>query len=121
MSKMIFVVDDNDTNLAMAEGALEEQYKVITLPSAARMFAMLKKITPDLILLDIEMPETNGFEALKLLKASDLYAGIPVIFLTGNSDAASEAYGIELGAVESISKPFSKPALLNRVEHHLYA
>jgi putative two-component system response regulator len=120
MQKMIFVVDDSSTNLAVAEVALEQLYRVMTLPSAASMFAMLKKITPDLILLDIEMPDTNGFEALKQLKSNNLYSSIPVIFLTNMSDANNEAYGIELGAVDFISKPFSKPVLLNRIKHHLH-
>lgn len=119
MQKMIFVVDDSSTNLAVAEVALEQLYRVITLPSAESMFAMLKKVSPDLILLDIEMPAMNGFEALKQLKADSLYKSIPVIFLTNMSDAANEALSIELGAVDFISKPFSKPVLLNRIKHHL--
>jgi len=58
--KTIFVVDDSDTNLAMAEEALEEHYNVMTMLSAAKMFALLEKIIPNIILLDIEMPEMNG-------------------------------------------------------------
>jgi len=119
MQKTIFVVDDNGTNLSMAEEVLEKQYRVITLASAAKMFAVLEKVTPDLILLDIEMPEMSGFEAMQRLKSSDLYAAIPVIFLTGLTDAASEAYGIELGAVDFIGKPFSAPVLKNRIRNHL--
>jgi putative two-component system response regulator len=120
MTKMIFVVDDSDTNLAVANEALKQQYNVMTLPSAERLFDMLKKVTPDLILLDIEMPEMNGFEALRQLKASDLYADIPVIFLTSRSESSNEAYGIELGATDFIGKPFSKPVLLNRIKYHLH-
>ena len=119
MQKVIFVVDDNSTNLSMAEEALEKQYQVMTLSSAAKMFKLLEKVTPDLILLDIEMPEMSGFEAMQRLKAGDSYANIPVIFLTGLTDAANEAYGIELGAVDFIAKPFSEPVLLNRIRNHL--
>ena len=119
MQKTIFVVDDNDTNLSMAEEALEEQYRVMTLPSAAKMFALLEKITPDLILLDIEMPEINGFDALRRLKTNVSYAGIPVIFLTSMNDAATEVHGFQLGVVDFISKPFSAPVLLNRIRTHL--
>ena len=118
--KTIFVVDDNAINLSMAEEALEKQYRVITFLSAAKMFTVLKKVTPDMILLDIEMPEMNGYEAMKRLKSADLHSGIPVIFLTGLMDDASEALGIELGAVDFITKPFSRPVLLNRIEHHLH-
>jgi putative two-component system response regulator len=83
------------------------------------MFSLLRKKRPDLILLDIEMPEMNGFEAMKQLKASDIHTEIPVIFLTGRTDIVSEAYGIELGAVDFITKPFSEPVLLNRIKNHL--
>ncbi|MCL2826342.1 MAG: response regulator [Eggerthellaceae bacterium] len=116
---MIFVVDDNDTNLSMAKEALKGQYRVMTLPSAKKMFALLEKITPDLILLDIEMPEMDGFEALQGLKANIEYKDIPVIFLTSMTDAAIEARGFQLGVVDFIAKPFSAPVLLNRMKTHL--
>jgi len=85
--KTIFVVDDSDTNLTMAESALEDQYRVMTMPSAASMFKFLDKVVPDLILLDIEMPDMNGFEALKKLKSENAWSEIPVIFLTGRNNA----------------------------------
>jgi len=117
--KTIFVVDDNDIYLSMAKNVLEGHYRVLTIPSAAKMFALLEKITPDLILLDIEMPEMDGFEALLYLKSSHLYTAIPVIFLTGYTDDNIEAYGFELGVVDFITKPFSDPVLLNRIKTHL--
>ena len=119
MQKTIFVVDDNDTNLSMAKEALKEQYRVMTLPSAAKMFAFIEKVTPDLILLDIEMPEMDGFEALKCLKDNASQAGIPVIFLTSMTDASIEVRGFQLGVVDFITKPFSAPVLLNRIKTHL--
>ena len=119
MQKTIFVVDDSSTNLAAAENALENQYLVIPLSSAAKMFSALDKIMPDLILLDIDMPGMDGFEAIKRLKANDLHSGIPVIFLTALTETDTEAKGIELGAVDFIVKPFSVPVLLNRVKNHL--
>jgi putative two-component system response regulator len=117
MKKTIFVVDDNDTNLSMARDALNEQYRVMTMPSAGKMFDLLGKITPDLILLDIEMPEIDGFEALVRLK--DMWANIPVIFLTSMTDAAVEVRGFQLGVVDFIAKPFSAPVLINRIKTHL--
>jgi len=120
MQKMIFVVDDSDTNLSVAEEVLEKQYRVMTLPSAVRMFTLLEKVVPDLILMDVNMPEMSGYEALKQLKKSNMYADIPVIFLTGLTDSTNEAYGIELGAVDFITKPFSEPVLLNRIKNHLH-
>jgi putative two-component system response regulator len=113
------VVDDNDTNLLVAEEALESQYDVVTMPSAAKMFELLEKITPDLILLDIKMPGMNGLEALARLKSGNTHVGIPVILLTSLTDSSVEAQGFELGAVDFISKPFSAPVLLNRIRNHL--
>ncbi|MCL1828256.1 MAG: response regulator [Oscillospiraceae bacterium] len=119
MQKTIFVVDDSATNLSTAEKVLENHYRVITLSSAVKMFTILEKVTPDLILLDIEMPDMSGFEAMKRLKSGDSYSEIPVIFLTALTDAVNEAHGIELGAVDFIVKPFSEPVLLNRIKNHL--
>jgi len=117
--KTVFVVDDSDTNLAMAEEALEDQFRVMTIPSAEKMFSLLEKMTPDLILLDIEMPEMNGFEALEKLKANNAWLGIPVVFLTGTTDAAIEERSAKLGAVGLVTKPFSPSALLDRVNAHI--
>jgi len=117
--KTIFVVDDSDTNLAAAEEALEDHYNIMTIPSAAKMFSLLAKITPDLILLDIEMPVTNGFEALGQLKTSSLWANIPVIFLTGTINASIEEQGKKLGAVDIILKPFAAAFILERIKEHI--
>jgi len=117
--KMIFIVDDSDTNLARAEEALEDIYNVMTIPSAAKMFSMLEKFLPDLILLDIEMPQMDGFEALGLLKSDKRFADIPVIFLTSLSDEEVEVRGFEMGVVDFIIKPFSAPVLINRLRTHL--
>ena len=119
MQRTIFVVDDNDTNLSVAKEALKDQYRVMTLPSAAKMFTLIEKVNPDLILLDIEMPEMDGFEALTLLKASPILSDIPVIFLTSMTDSAVEVRGFQLGVIDFITKPFSEPVLLNRIKTHL--
>ena len=118
--KTIFVVDDNTVNLVTADETLSDSYNVITLASASTMFEFLKKTIPDLILLDIMMPDIDGFEALKQLRADRLYAKIPVIFLTSKNDAATEALGFEMGVIDFISKPFSGPVLLNRIKTHLH-
>jgi len=115
----IFVVDDTKFNLLDAEEALTENYNVFTLLSASIMFDVLEEVQPDLILLDILMPDMDGFETLEKLKSNKKYADIPVIFLTSQSDAVTEARGFKMGAVDFISKPFSKPVLLNRIEAHL--
>jgi len=117
VQKTIFVVDDNDTNLQAAKEALKGHYRVMTLPSAARMFTMMEKVMPDLILLDIEMPDMDGFEALGRLKEAE--SVIPVIFLTSLLDADVEVKGFQLGVIDFITKPFSAPVLINRIKTHL--
>ena len=118
--KTIFVVDDNNVNLLTADEALSPFYRIFTLPSAKGMFELLaEEIIPDMILLDILMPEIDGFEALILLKSNSKWGFIPVIFLTSRSDSSTESIGFDLGAVDFISKPFSKPVLLNRIKTHL--
>jgi putative two-component system response regulator len=117
--KTIFAVDDSDTYLSLIKKALEGNYRILTMPSAAKMFLLLQKITPDLILLDIEMPGMDGSEALLYLKTNSLYADIPVIFLTSYADDEVEARGFEMGVMDFITKPFSTPVLLNRIKMHL--
>jgi len=119
MQKLIFVVDDSELNLTMVKHAIQSHYRVMTMLSAAKMFKLLEKKKPDLILLDIEMPEMDGFEALHQLKSNGEYADIPVIFLTGMTDADVEVRGFQLGVVDFISKPFSAPVLTNRLKTHL--
>jgi len=117
--KTIFVVDDSAVNLTMAKQALESHYQVLTLPSAAKMFHILEKVMPDFILLDIEMPEMDGMTALKQLKENERTAKIPVMFLTASMEDETEVRGLELGAVDFVTKPCSQAVLLNRIAHHL--
>jgi len=117
--KTLFIVDDNIMNLLTAKEALSGHYNIITLSSATNMFEILEEVTPDLILLDILMPEVNGFEALGRLKSDKRYMDIPVIFLTGKTDTETESRGFEMGVIDFIGKPFSKPVLLNRIKSHL--
>ncbi|MDR2554836.1 MAG: response regulator [Fibromonadaceae bacterium] len=118
--KIIFIVDDSAVNLTKAKQALEGNYRVLTLLSAAKMFALIEKVTPDLILMDIEMPEMDGFTALQKLRENKKTEHIPVIFLTAFGDEAREARSLELGAVDFVTKPFSTSVLLNRISRHLH-
>jgi len=115
----IILVDDNETNLTMGRNILKTFYEVYPALSAAKLFEILEKINPDLILLDIEMPEINGFEAIKKLKADERFCDIPVVFVTAKSDDKSELEGLDLGAVDYISKPFLGPLLLKRISNHI--
>ena len=119
MQQTIFVVDDSDVILHEAEVGLSPYYNVLTMPSGMSMFAMLKNIRPSLILLDISMPEINGFQVLEVLKKHSKYSAIPVMFLTGMTDEETKAKCFELGAVDFIAKPFSIPVLVNRIKLHL--
>jgi putative two-component system response regulator len=115
----IVIVDDNETNLTVAKNMLKTFHEVFPVDSAAKLFALLEKITPDLILLDIEMPVMDGYEAMRILKADQRFCGIPVIFLTSRSDESSELKGLGLGAADYVWKPFSASLLLRRIENHL--
>jgi putative two-component system response regulator len=117
--KKVVLVDDNPVNLKLARNTLMERYNVFTVPSAEKLFQFLEQTLPDLILLDVMMPELDGYEAIGVLKNNPRTAGIPVIFLTSKTDTVSELEGFSLGAIDYISKPFSPQLLLKRVEVHL--
>jgi putative two-component system response regulator len=115
----IMLVDDNISNLNIGRGMLKEYYEVYPIPSGEKLFDALSHVTPALILLDILMPEMDGFEVIKRLKAKEAWREIPVIFLTSRSDERSELEGLTLGAIDYVAKPFSAPLLLQRINNHL--
>ena len=117
--ELVMLVDDSLANLMVGKEALSDTYSVLTVPSASKMFEMLARYTPKLILLDVDMPEMTGYEAIKVLKSRSETKNIPVIFLTAMSDPDSELKGLSLGAIDYISKPFSAPLLKKRVEVHI--
>jgi len=114
-SKKVIIVDDNAANLAVGRNLLKPIYEVFPATSAAKLFDILEKFIPDLILLDVNMPEMNGYEAIKVLKSNPRFCDIPVIFLTAKSDEESEMEGFDLGAADYVTKPFSGPLLLRRI------
>ena len=117
--KTIFLVDDDITNLAIGNDTLSPLYKVFTVNSALRLFKMLETHIPDLILLDVEMPEMNGYETIIKLKEHEKTKNIPVLFLTAQNNIENELKGLSLGALDYIIKPFSPPLLIKRIEIHL--
>jgi two-component system, sensor histidine kinase and response regulator len=117
--KKIIVVDDNLEDLTALKNTMKDIYDVYPCPSVLKMFDLLEHIQPDLILLDVEMPDMNGYEAMNKLKSSDKYHEIPVIFLTCMDDAQSEMEGLKLGALDYIHKPFVTPLLLQRIKMHI--
>ncbi len=117
--KKIFVVDDNPEILGSLKNVLKDLYMVYPNPSAQDMFELLEHVKPDLILLDVEMPEMNGYDAIKKLKSSEKFREIPVIFLTSMSGEETKMVGFLLSAADYISKPFVTTDLLERIKKHL--
>ena len=116
---LILVVDDNGLNLRVAEKMLEKQFKVATVSSGKEALEYVKNTIPDLILLDIHMPEMDGFEVLEILQADSEYKDIPVVFLTANEEREVEVKGFEVGAQDFIKKPFSADIMIRRVDRIL--
>ena len=114
--RKIILVDDVRFSLMTGRQKLAEYYEVFPAASAGAMFRILENIRPEVILLDINMPDVNGFDAIKKLKADARFAEIPVIFVTSRSDEDSVVAGISLGAVDHIVKPFSAAYLHERIE-----
>ncbi|MEE1072671.1 MAG: response regulator [Cellulosilyticum sp.] len=117
--KHILLVDDNIANLKLASNLLKDYYKVSLTKSGIQALEFCKKHKPDLILLDINMPNMNGFETINELKKNLETRNIPVIFLTASKDNEIEAKGFEYGAVDFITKPFAQRGMLHRIETHL--
>jgi putative two-component system response regulator len=112
---IIFVVDDTSCNLELVRVALPDDWEVFLLPSAAKMFKVLARRRPDLIILDIQMPEMDGFEALAELRNSPRNRDLPVLLFSSTyNDPATVAKGLQLGATDFLVKPMA-PKLLRRV------
>jgi len=118
-NNIIMLIDDDEMCLDMGMEILKNKYTVYPVPSGEQALQILKKITPDLILLDIEMPVMNGYEVIKKLKREKETKDIPVIFLTSHTDPGNELDGLTMGAIDYITKPFSPLLLVQRIENHL--
>src|SRR5262245_10180184 len=115
--KLILIVDDTPTNVAVILGLLKDSFRTKVATSGAKALAIaVGAEKPDLILLDVMMPDIDGFEVCRRLKANADTRDIPVIFLTAKTDAIDEVKGFELGAVDYIHKPFSAPVVLARIK-----
>ncbi|MES2412426.1 MAG: adenylate/guanylate cyclase domain-containing protein [Pseudomonadota bacterium] len=116
----VLVVDDTEDNLFLMTGLLEDKYDLLLASSGKDALAIImSQAPPDLILLDIMMPEMDGYEVLRRIRQHPPTATIPVIFLTALSTMEEEQLGLDLGAVDYITKPISPPLLLTRVQSHL--
>jgi len=120
MSKQtILVVDDTPINIEVLTEILKDDYNVRFAKNGVTAFKLVKKFIPDLILLDILMPEMDGFEVCKKLKESPITKNIPIIFVTAKNQEIDEAKGFELGAIDYISKPVSPVVVKARVKTQL--
>ena len=115
----ILLVDDEPTNLRVLKQILQQDYRLAYAKNGAEAISVAQKESPDLILMDVMMPVMTGFEACKALKAAPETQGIPIIFVTALSDEVDEAKGLEMGAVDYISKPISPAVVKARVKTHL--
>ncbi len=116
----ILVVDDTPANLSLMTGLLKDEYKVKAATNGEKALKIAEtQPQPDLILLDIMMPEMDGYEVCQRLQANPATRRIPIIFLTAKTAVEDEQHGLEVGAVDYITKPISPPIVLARVKTHL--
>ncbi len=116
----ILTVDDNPSNIRLLTHYMEKEgYNVITAEDGFEGFKAAIQYHPDLILLDIMMPGTDGYEVCELLKTEEETREIPVVFLTAKAEAEDKIKGFEMGAVDYIIKPFNLVEVSTRVKHHL--
>ncbi len=117
--KQILVVDDSKLNQVILTQMLQDEYDVVCVSSGKEMFEKLEETDPKLILLDIIMPGLDGFEVIEKLKVSEDYSKIPVIFITGIADDATEEKGFALGAIDYITKPFKDKVVTARIRSYI--
>jgi two-component system sensor histidine kinase/response regulator len=118
--KTILIVDDNPMNLLLTSHVLEnEGYATLTADDGRIALKELEKQTPSLILLDVMMPEMDGYEVCRLINANEEWTEIPIIFLTANAQTENLVEGFKAGGVDYITKPFKGEELLVRVKNHL--
>jgi CheY-like chemotaxis protein len=116
----VLVVDDTPTNIQLLNGMLRELYKVKAATNGEKALKIAQtEPLPDIILLDIMMPEMDGYEVCKHLKTSSITAPIPVIFITAKSEVEDEQLGFSLGAVDYITKPFNPDIVKTRIKTQL--
>lgn len=118
-SPLILVVDDTETNIDLLVDVLSDEYELSVAVNGVDALEAVAENPPDLILLDIMMPEMDGYEVCRRLKAEPAWAGIPVIFVTAMSEISDETKGFEVGAVDYLTKPISPPVVRARVKTHL--
>jgi len=116
MNKKILIIDDEKMNILALAHFLKPQYDIIVSTESVTAFETAEKHLPDIILLDIIMPELDGYGVIAKLKASENTKNIPVIFISGLNSPEDEEKGVLLGAVDFITKPFNKMLVKARID-----
>ena len=116
---IVLIVDDTPYNIRYLVEALRHDYELIIATSGADALRLVGESPPDLILLDIMMPNMDGYEVCRRLKEMEAGRELPVIFVTAMTEVGDEERGLSLGAVDFVTKPFSIPLVKARVENHL--
>ena len=121
MVHTVMIVDDMQINLDILNAILIDKYEVLVASSGKEALLKLRDAAqlPDLILLDISMPDMSGFEVISLISIDSMLANIPVIFVTGETDEYSEEKGLNLGAVDYIRKPYNPDIILIKIRNHI--
>ncbi len=115
----ILIVDDQPNNIKIVSTLLNTKYNLYIANSGAGAIKILEKVQPDLILLDVMMPEMTGYEACEIIKSNPDTKDIPIIFLTAKTETEDIVQGFELGAVDYIAKPFSAKEIVVRIQNHI--
>ncbi|MDW8801789.1 response regulator [Clostridium sp. A1-XYC3] len=117
---LILIVDDNPSNIQVVATIMAEYgYELGIAMNASEAYSFLGENTPELILLDIDMPEIDGYEVCSTLKKDYRYKDIPIIFLTVKDEKEDIVKAFDLGAVDYVTKPFNRKELVSRVRTHL--
>ncbi len=116
---VILIVDDEISNIEIMNATLEDTYEVCFAMSGEQALAVARTVLPDLVLLDVMMPEIDGYEVCRTLKADPLLADVPIIFTTSLGDQEAEARGLSFGAIDYITKPIQPVTLRARVHNHI--
>ena len=117
--KRVLVVDDTPENLQFLVVLLKDKYAVVAATSGQKAIEIAKNSKPDLILLDIIMPQMDGYEVCRLLKSEPVTSSIPVVFVTSKNDAFDDTIGYSVGASEYLTKPIEPDLLIATVEAYL--
>ena len=116
----VLIVDDTEENIDILMESLGNEYDITVAMDGETALEILKEEIPDIILLDIMMPDMDGYEVCRCIKENKKVSEVPIIFLTAMTDIDSKIKGFELGAVDYITKPFEILEVKSKVNNHLY-